>query len=102
MSSIRQTYAARHFIIALWWAINRYIPIWEVPSRNSNYGQDVGRTDLYITGWPMPHPCVLSLGVRPPKCARPPLPDRRVPYKSSIMHVVWISVSTYVVWSDYK
>ena len=44
----------------------------------------------------------LSFGVRPPKGARPPFPDRRVPYKSSIMHVVWISVSTYVVWSDYK
>ena len=27
-------------------------------------------------------------GVRPPKGARPPFPDRRVPYKSSIMHVV--------------
>ena len=39
---------------------------------------------------------VLPGGVRPPKCAHPPLPDRRVPYKSSIMHVVWISVSTYV------
>ena len=43
-----------------------------------------------------------AVGVRPPKGARPPYPDRRVPYKSSIMHVVWISVSTYVVWSDYK
>ena len=36
-------------------------------------------------------------GVRPPRCAHPPLPDRRVPYKSSIMHVVWISVSTHSV-----
>ena len=29
-----------------------------------------------------------SEDVRPPKGARPPLPDRRVPYKISIMQVV--------------
>ena len=32
--------------------------------------------------------------------SRPPLPDRRVPYRSSIVQVVRISVSTCVVWSD--
>ena len=29
-----------------------------------------------------------AIGVRPPKGARPPFPDRRVPYKISIMQVV--------------
>ena len=66
-----------------------------------HYYINIKNTEYCVLNYVSLFPGVQS-GVRPPKCARPPFPDRRAPYKSSIMHVVWISVSTYVVWSDYK